>query len=127
MRPPSPISFDAVRIAVMTPCDIDGVLAGECRGVGIGIVDRAADGNAGIVDEDVEPAEILGDVLHQLLDLDGGRLVGLEGAGFDALGLQLGDDGLRLVGGGDIADGDVGAFVGEGAGDWPRRCRANRR
>ena len=103
------------------------VLAGQRRSVGVGIIDRAADGNAGIVDEDVEPAEILRDVLHQLIDIDGGGLVGLVGAGIDALGLQLGDDGFRLVGGGDIADGDVGAFFGEGAGRLPRRCRANRR
>ena len=100
----------------MTPCDVDRVLPGQCRSVGVGIIDRAADGNAGIVDEDVEPAEILRDVLHQLIDIDGGGLVGLVGAGIDALGLQLGDDGFRLVGGGDIADGDVGAFCCEGAG-----------
>ncbi len=93
----------------------------------LAIVDRAADGDAGIVDEDVEPAEILGHVLHQLVDVDGGRLVGLEGAGVDALGLQFGDDGFRLVGGGDVADGDIGAFFGEGAALTPRRCRANRR
>ena len=92
------------------------LLAGQCRSVGIGVIDRAADGNAGIVDEDVEPAEILRDVLHQLVDIDGRGLVGLVGAGVDALGLQLGDDGFRLVGGGDIADGDVGAFFCEGAG-----------
>ena len=116
MRPPSPISFAAARIAVMTPWTLTALLAGQCRGVGVGIIDRAADGNAGIVDEDVEPAEILGDVLHQLIDIDGGGLVGLVGAGIDALGLQFGDDGFGLVGGGDIADGDIGAFIGEGAG-----------
>ena len=127
MRPPSPISFAAVRIAVTTPWTLIGVLAGQCRGVGVGIIDRAADGDAGVVDEDVEPAEIFGDVLHQLIDVDGGGLVGLVGAGVDALGLQLGDDGFRLVGGGDIADGDVGAFCRRGRGRRPRRCRANRR
>ena len=95
---------------------IDRILAGERRGIGVGIIDRAAHRDAGIVDEDVEPAEMSGDVLHQLLDLGGRRLVGLEGAGFDALGLQLSDDGFGLVGGGDIADGDVGAFIGERAG-----------
>jgi len=46
----------------------------------------------------------------------GGRLVGLVGAGVDALRLQFGDDGVRLVGRGDIADRDVSAVVGEGAG-----------
>ena len=96
--------------------DVDGILPGERRGIGVGIVDRAADGDAGIVDEDVEPAEMLCDVVHQLFDFGGRRLVGLEGAGFDALGLQFGDDGLGLVGRGDIADGDIGAFVGERAG-----------
>ena len=96
--------------------DIHGTLPGQCRGVGVGIIDRAADGNAGIVDEDVEPAEILGDVLHQLVDIDGGRLVGFVSAGVDALGFQLGDDGFGLVGGGDITDRDVGAFCCESAG-----------
>ena len=96
--------------------DVDRVLAGQRRGIGIGIVDRAADGDAGIVDENVEPAEILGDVLHQLLDFGRRGLVGLEGAGFDALGLQFRDDGFGLVGGGDVADGDIGAFIGERAG-----------
>ena len=96
--------------------DVDRVLAGQCRGIGVGVIDRAADGDAGIVDEDVEPAEMLGDVVHELLDLDRRSLVGLVGAGFDAPGLQFLDDRFGLVGGGDIADGDVGAFIGERAG-----------
>ena len=122
---PEPIGDDAAAFAHQfrrradrrdDAVDVDRVLAGQRRGVGIGIVDRAADGDAGIVDEDVEPAEILGDVLHQLVDVGGGGLVGLVGAGVDALGFQFGDDGFGLVGGGDIADGDIGAFIGEGAG-----------
>ena len=116
MRPPSPISFDAARIAVITPCTLIGILAGERRGVGVGIIDRATDRNAGIVDEDVEPAEIPGDVLHQLIDVGGGGLVRLEGAGLDAPGFQFANDGFGLVGGGDVADGDVGAFIRERAG-----------
>src|SRR5262249_12097454 len=86
------------------------------RHVGGGVVDRAADRHARIVDEDVEPAEVPGDVLHQLIDLGGRRLVGLVGAGFDAPGLEFDDDGLRFVGGGDVADRDAGALFGESAG-----------
>jgi len=67
MRPPSPISFEAVRRAHHAVY-VDRVLAGQRGGVGRGIVDRAADGDARIVDEDVEPAERLGDVVHELLD-----------------------------------------------------------
>ena len=93
----------------------------------LAIADRAADGYAGVIDEDVEAAEILGDILHQLIDLDGGSLVSLVGAGVDALGLEFGDDGFRLVGGCHVADGDIGAFFCEGAGAMLRRCRANRR
>ena len=61
------------------------------------------------------------DVVHQFFDFGRRSLVGLECAGFDALGLQFGDDGFRLVGGGDITEGDVGAFCCEGAG----ACRAD--
>src|SRR5262247_1114447 len=70
----------------------------------------ASSGDAGIVDEDVELAEMGGDVIDELLDISGGSLVGLEGAGFDALGLQLVDDSLSPLRRGVVADGDVGAF-----------------
>ena len=93
--------------------DIDRVLAGERCGIGIGIIDGGAGDDAGVVDEDVEPAELFCHVLHQLLDFDGGGLVGLEGARLHALGFQLGHDRFGLVGGGDIADRDVGAFIGQ--------------
>ena len=116
MRPPSPISFDAARIAVTTPWTLMASWRASAAVSALGSSTAPLDRDAGIVDENVEPAEMLCDVLHQLLDLGGRRLVGLEGAGFDALGLQFGDDGFRLVGRGDIADGDVGAFVGERAG-----------
>jgi len=92
---------------------VDGILAGERRGVGVGIIDRGTDHNAGIVDEDVEPAKIPGDVLHQPIDIDGGGLVRLVGAGVDAPGFQFADHGFGLVGRSDVADGDVGAFIGE--------------
>jgi hypothetical protein len=42
--------------------------------------------------------------------------IGLEGARLHALGFQFRDHRFRLVGGGDIADRDVGAFIGECAG-----------
>ena len=96
--------------------DVDRVLPGQRRDIGIGIADRAADGDAGVVDEDVETPKVLCHVVDELFDLSGRRLVGLESAGFDALGLQFGHNRLGFVGGGDITDGDVGAFIGEGAG-----------
>ena len=127
MRPPSPISCDAARIAVDHAVDIDRVLAVQRRGIAVGIVDRATGRDAGIVDENVEPAEMLCDVLHQLVDFGGGGLVGLEGLGFDAAGFQFLHHGLGLVGRGDVADRDIGAFARRGRGRWPRRCRASRR
>ena len=78
--------------------DVDRILAGERRGIGIGIIDRAAHRDAGIVDEDVEPAEMFGDVVHQLFDFGGRRLVGLVGAGLHALGLQFGTTASALSG-----------------------------
>jgi hypothetical protein len=51
--------------------DVDRVLAGERGGVGIGIIDRPADGNGGIVDEDVEPSKVASDALDQLIDFGG--------------------------------------------------------
>jgi hypothetical protein len=95
---------------------VDGVLAIQRRRIGIGIVDRAIDRDAGIVDEDVEPPEMLCNIFHQLIDFRGRSLVGLEGAGLHAPGFQFLDDGFGLVGGSDIADGDVGALLGECAG-----------
>src|SRR4029079_3249384 len=83
---------------------------------GLGIVDSAADRNAGIVDEDVEVTEIPGHVADELFDVHRRGLVGLIGAGVDASGLQFRDDTFGLFGRGDITDGDVGTFVGKGAG-----------
>ena len=93
--------------------DIDRVLAGERYGIGIDIIDGSAGDDAGVVDEDVEPAELFCDVLHQLVDFDGGGLVGLEGARLHALGFQLRNDRFGLLGGSDIADRDIGAFIGQ--------------
>ncbi|MEY9737893.1 hypothetical protein ABH985_005682 [Bradyrhizobium ottawaense] len=95
---------------------VDLILAGEGIRVGICVVDATASGNAGIVDEDVEMAEFLGDVVDELRDVLGGSLVRPESAGPDALGLQLGDDGFRLVRRGHVADGDIRALVCESAG-----------
>ncbi|MGY3355704.1 hypothetical protein ACVWZK_002367 [Bradyrhizobium sp. GM0.4] len=94
---------------------VDGILAGERFGVGIGVIDRTAARDAGIVDEDVEMAELLRDVVDELRHVLGRGLVRLEGAGIDASGLQLGDDGFRLFGRGNVADRDIRAFIGEGA------------
>ena len=92
---------------------VDLVLAGERRGVGVGIIDRPTDRDACVVDEDVEPAKIPGDVVHQPVDVGGGGLVRLVGAGVDAPGFQFANHGFGLVGGSDVADGDVGAFIRE--------------
>jgi hypothetical protein len=49
--------------------------------VGSIIIDGAAGEHPGIIDEDIEPAELLGDFPYQILDLLGIGLVGLEGGG----------------------------------------------
>jgi hypothetical protein len=95
---------------------VDRVLAGERRCVGIGIIDGSAGDNAGVVDEDVEPPKVLCYVIDELFDLARRCLVGLVGAGIYALGLQIADRGFSLVGRGDIADGDVSAFIRQRAG-----------
>jgi hypothetical protein len=67
--------------------NIDCVLAIKCRGVAVVVVDGAVHRNGRIIDEDIEPSEMPGDVFHQLIDFAGTGLVRLEGARFDALGL----------------------------------------
>jgi len=96
--------------------DVDRILARQRRDVSCGTVDAAADGDAGIVHEDVEMAKVLRDVVDQRFDRFRRSLVGLVGAGIDTLGLQLRDDRFSLLGRSDIADGDIGPFVGQCAG-----------
>ena len=91
--------------------DIDRILTRQRLGVRRGTIDLAADGHSGVIDEDVEPAEVSGDVLYELFDVGSRCLVGLVGAGLDTLCLQLGDDGLRLVGSCDVADGNIGSML----------------
>ena len=116
MRPPSPISFEAVRIAVITPWTLIASWRASAAVSALASSTAPLTATPALLTRMSSRPKCLGDVLHQLLDFDGGRLVGLEGAGFDALGLQFRDDGLGLVGGGDVADRDIGAFIGEGAG-----------
>ena len=85
--------------------------------VGSIIIDGAAGEHPGIIDEDIEPAELLGDFAYQILNLLGIGLVGLEGGGAHALALEFLGDGLGLVGGRGIAHGDVGALIGKLLGD----------
>ena len=101
--------------------DIDGeqpVEGGRSSGR---IIDCPDYRDAGVVDQDVEAAKMFKYRLDQTLNLGGIGLVGLEGRGPDALGLKFLNDRLSLVGRGHVADGDVGAVVGEG----PRRRRAD--
>jgi hypothetical protein len=93
MRPPSPINFEAVRIAVITPWTL---IASWRASAAVSVFP--------------------GDVLHQLIDVGRRSLVGLVGAGLDALCLQFRHHRFGLVRGGDIADGDIGAFICESPG-----------
>ena len=58
MRPPSPISFEAARIAAITPWTLIASWRASAAMSAFGSSTGAADGNAGIVDEDVEPAKV---------------------------------------------------------------------
>ena len=74
-----------------------------------------AEDGAGVVDEDVDVAELRFDLGEEGLGAGGGGEVGLEGGGFSAGG----DDCCGgLVGGAAVAvDGDGGSGLGEGSGD----------
>jgi hypothetical protein len=76
------------------------------------IVDRHAHGNAGIVDDDIERAEMRGDVIHDLDDVL--RFGDIENPCLcrPALGGNLVGHGLGGFGT-EIGDGDVGALGGE--------------
>jgi hypothetical protein len=67
-----------------------------------------------VIDQDVETAELPGNVRDQLFGLGRITLVGLEGCGADAPGFEFAHHRLGQFGGADIADGDVGSLVGQG-------------
>ncbi len=94
---------------------VDDDLAIEGGLVGKWAVDRGGDGDPGVVDQDVEPSEVLHHGVDETGRLGNVRLVGLERGGADALVLQVGDHSLGLVGGGRVADGDVGSLIGQGS------------
>ena len=81
-------------------------------------VERCIDGahgeESGVIDQDVETAELRGNVGDQLFGLRRITLVGLEGYSADALGFEFAHHRFGLFGGADIADGDVCALVGQG-------------
>ena len=72
---------------------------------------------AGIVDEDIEPAEIRRRLVDQLLDSLRVGAIGLDRNAAAAFGLDLVDDLLRAVSGSLLADRDVHAFVRQGQRD----------
>ena len=77
-----------------------------------GLVEHADPGDAGVVEQDVDPAEALDDVAGQRL---GGVRVGHVDAevGRDPAGLAISPDGLRGGRAIDVGDGDAGTFGGE--------------
>ncbi|MGY3424823.1 hypothetical protein ACVWZW_005298 [Bradyrhizobium sp. F1.13.4] len=84
-------------------------------GVLIGlVVDRDADGDAGIVDDDVEPAEMRSDVADHALDLAAVGNIELPGFRSSAACRDLlrhGQRTLLVI----VGDGNVGALSGEHA------------
>ena len=100
MRPWSLMSGTAARTAAATPPTL-----------------MAEHEHAGVVDEDVELAEMARAVVHERFDLHRVGLVGLEGCGACAQILQFLDQRFGAVGGGRIADGDIGAIERQAARD----------
>ena len=87
----------------------------QCGGVGVRVVHRAAllHRDRRVVDEDVQAAEVRDHVVDQRRRPARVRLVGLEGDGLRSLAAHLVDDGLRLLLGADVGEGDVGALLGQ--------------
>jgi len=123
MRPPSAMTLDAARTAAATP----PTLMANCRSIWAASSSPTAPvtKTAGVVHEDVEVAEVIDDLAHQLDHLASVGLVRLEGSGAHALSLQLTRHGFRFVGRGYVAKGDVCARPRRGRVRWLRRCRAN--
>jgi hypothetical protein len=78
---------------------------------------------AGVIDQDIEPAEVAGRLLDQPRGLRGGPQVGLYDQPSLPGGLHLGADIVRLVGAAGVVDDDVRPLVsqpeGDGAPDAP--------
>jgi len=72
---------------------------------------------AGVVDENVDFAELGDDVGDKLLTLGDHRDVTLECGGFAAFGLDCRYDFISSGFVGTVAEGDVGSFLGEALGD----------
>ena len=97
-------------MAVMLTATMRSHSAGGMRSTG-----SVGSGNAGIVDEHVEPAERRDRLRHHGLDL--GALCHIAAARDEARDLLAPSDGQpRVV---DVADIDLGALRGEGAGKFP--------
>jgi hypothetical protein len=95
--------------------------------VGRGVDKALPLGDPGIVDEDVEAAEILDDGLDHRRDGGKIRYVGPIGFGFDACAGELAGELFRFGAGTAVIDGDAGALGGEDlrdfAADTARRTR----
>ena len=98
MRPPSLMQRGSRAHGGSHAADIDGELPVERGRLLAPVGYRAGDEHAGVVDEDVEPAEAIDHRFDQAVHLVGVGLVGLEGWARDALALQFVDHGLGLVG-----------------------------
>ena len=60
---------------------VDGKQPVERGAVDAGVVDGAENEDARIIDEDIESPELLGNRVHEIFDLLGVRLIGLERLG----------------------------------------------
>ena len=78
------------------------------------IVDREPHRNAGVVDDDVESAEMGRDVVHNGNDVIAIGDIEGPGPGLSAIGGDFIGDGLRTLGT-DVGDRDIGAFGREHA------------
>src|SRR3954467_12877034 len=81
-------------------------------------LDIAEDGNPGVVDEHVEPAELGYRIVDRLRHLLGVGAVGLDRHGRSAVGRHFGDQLLGLSRGPAVCEGDGGAVGGEASDDF---------
>ena len=82
-----------------------------------GVRDRLRAGDAGVVDEDVEPAERGDGLLDDADALGGGAEVAVDGDGGAAGSGDLGDGRLGALAAAGIVEGDLRALAREGPGD----------
>ncbi len=73
--------------------------------------------DTGVVDEDIDFAELRGGLFHEALAVGELGDVALDGGGFGAFVAETLDDGFRSGSVGEVADGDGGAFLDETLGD----------